>query len=54
LAQLQSLKGTDASWLDDTEAPPEAQEFSDDEKEREVKKKNRKQRNRKPKCMTNL
>lgn len=46
MAQLQKLKGTDASWLDDVEPPPEAQEFSDDEAEREMKKKKRQRKPR--------
>lgn len=44
LAQLEKLRGTDASWKDDIEPPPEVQEFSDDEKEREVKKKGKKRK----------
>lgn len=31
------IKGTDASWLDDEEAPSDLNEFSDDEQERVVK-----------------
>ncbi|XP_973951.2 H/ACA ribonucleoprotein complex non-core subunit NAF1 [Tribolium castaneum] len=33
LQQLLKMKGSDASWMDDTEVPPEFADFSDDENE---------------------
>ncbi|CAL8333033.1 unnamed protein product [Merluccius merluccius] len=39
--QLQNLKGSDASWKNDQEPPPEALDYSDDEEEQEAKKKKR-------------
>lgn len=38
VAQLKQFRGTDASWKDDIEPPPEVQEFSDDEMEAFAKK----------------
>ena len=35
------MKGTDASWENDEEPPPQFQEFSDDEEEKRVKVKSR-------------
>ncbi|NXC05994.1 NAF1 protein, partial [Orthonyx spaldingii] len=43
--KLKQEKGSDASWQYDQEPPPEALDFSDDEKEREVKQKKRKHQN---------
>ncbi|XP_019377279.1 PREDICTED: H/ACA ribonucleoprotein complex non-core subunit NAF1, partial [Gavialis gangeticus] len=43
--KLQQEKGSDASWLHDQEPPPEALDFSDDEKEREAKQKKKKPQN---------
>lgn len=40
--KLQQEKGSDASWKNDQEPPPEALDFSDDEKEREAKQKKKK------------
>lgn len=37
--KLKQEKGSDASWKNDQEPPPEALDFSDDEKEREAKQK---------------
>ncbi|CAG7716818.1 unnamed protein product [Allacma fusca] len=47
LAQLERLRGTDASWKDDHEAPNEFLDYSDDETEKIIKNKNRKPRPRK-------
>ncbi|XP_072899092.1 uncharacterized protein naf1 isoform X2 [Hemitrygon akajei] len=45
--QLKQQKGSDASWRNDQEPPPEVLDFSDDEKEKEAKqKKKKKQQNR--------
>ncbi|CAL8329208.1 unnamed protein product [Lota lota] len=38
---LQNLKGSDASWKNDQEPPPEALDYSDDEEEQDAKKKKR-------------
>ncbi|XP_015716457.1 H/ACA ribonucleoprotein complex non-core subunit NAF1 [Coturnix japonica] len=43
--KLQQEKGSDASWKNDQEPPPEALDFSDDEKEREAKQKKKKPQN---------
>ncbi|KYO46251.1 H/ACA ribonucleoprotein complex non-core subunit NAF1 [Alligator mississippiensis] len=43
--KLQQEKGSDASWLHDQEPPPEALDFSDDEKERNAKQKKKKPQN---------
>ncbi|NXM41173.1 NAF1 protein, partial [Gymnorhina tibicen] len=40
--KLKQEKGSDASWKNDQEPPPEALDFSDDEKEREAKQKKKK------------
>ncbi|NXK89936.1 NAF1 protein, partial [Formicarius rufipectus] len=40
--RLKQEKGSDASWKHDQEPPPEALDFSDDEKEREAKQKKKK------------
>ncbi|XP_055780155.1 H/ACA ribonucleoprotein complex non-core subunit NAF1 [Salvelinus fontinalis] len=40
--QLRRLKGSDASWKNDQEPPPEALDFSDDEAEHKMKKKKKK------------
>ncbi|NXU12019.1 NAF1 protein, partial [Pardalotus punctatus] len=40
--KLKEEKGSDASWKNDQEPPPEALDFSDDEKEREAKQKKKK------------
>ncbi|NWU74142.1 NAF1 protein, partial [Onychorhynchus coronatus] len=40
--ELKKEKGSDASWKHDQEPPPEALDFSDDEKEREAKQKKKK------------
>ncbi|NXI40745.1 NAF1 protein, partial [Galbula dea] len=40
--KLREEKGSDASWKNDQEPPPEALDFSDDEKEREAKQKKKK------------
>ncbi|NXC44507.1 NAF1 protein, partial [Penelope pileata] len=40
--KLQQEKGSDASWKNDQEPPPEALDYSDDEKEREAKQKKKK------------
>ncbi|NXC32236.1 NAF1 protein, partial [Campylorhamphus procurvoides] len=40
--KLKQEKGSDASWQHDQEPPPEALDFSDDEKEREAKQKKKK------------
>nr|XP_046193893.1 H/ACA ribonucleoprotein complex non-core subunit NAF1-like [Oncorhynchus gorbuscha] len=40
--QLRRLKGSDASWKNDQEPPPEALDFSDDEAEQKMKKKKKK------------
>ncbi|NXA77325.1 NAF1 protein, partial [Thryothorus ludovicianus] len=40
--KLKQEKGSDASWKNDEEPPPEALDFSDDEKEREAKQKKKK------------
>ncbi|XP_009952264.1 PREDICTED: H/ACA ribonucleoprotein complex non-core subunit NAF1, partial [Leptosomus discolor] len=40
--KLKQEKGSDASWMNDQEPPPEALDFSDDEKEREAKQKKKK------------
>ncbi|XP_042664308.1 H/ACA ribonucleoprotein complex non-core subunit NAF1 isoform X2 [Tyto alba] len=40
--KLKQEKGSDASWKNDQEPPPEALDFSDDEKEREAKHKKKK------------
>ncbi|KAL3272576.1 hypothetical protein HHI36_014046 [Cryptolaemus montrouzieri] len=37
LHELMKIKGSDASWVEDAEVPPEFEEFSDDEKERQKK-----------------
>ncbi|NXO82561.1 NAF1 protein, partial [Sitta europaea] len=42
--KLKQDKGSDASWKNDEEPPPEALDFSDDEKEREAKQKKKKPR----------
>ncbi|KAG7276732.1 hypothetical protein CRUP_002749, partial [Coryphaenoides rupestris] len=39
--RLQNFKGSDASWKNDQEPPPEALDYSDDEEEQEAKKKKR-------------
>ncbi|KAJ3614551.1 hypothetical protein NHX12_018123 [Muraenolepis orangiensis] len=44
--QLRDLKGSDASWKNDQEPPPEALDYSDDEEEHEAKK-SRRQKNKK-------
>ncbi|XP_054031921.1 H/ACA ribonucleoprotein complex non-core subunit NAF1 [Dryobates pubescens] len=41
--KLKQEKGSDASWKNDEEPPPEALDFSDDEKEREAKQKKKPQ-----------
>ncbi|NXP73395.1 NAF1 protein, partial [Ramphastos sulfuratus] len=53
--KLKQEKGSDASWKNDEEPPPEALDFSDDEKEREAKqkKKPQSQGRKKPKWGTN-
>ncbi|NXN09219.1 NAF1 protein, partial [Indicator maculatus] len=53
--KLKQEKGSDASWKNDEEPPPEALDFSDDEKEREAKqkKKPQSQGRKKPKWETN-
>ncbi|KAM9027328.1 H/ACA ribonucleoprotein complex non-core subunit NAF1 [Ara ararauna] len=54
--KLKQEKGSDASWKNDQEPPPEALDFSDDEKEREAKQKKKKpqsQGKRKLKSETN-
>ncbi|XP_030208052.1 H/ACA ribonucleoprotein complex non-core subunit NAF1 isoform X2 [Gadus morhua] len=38
---LQNLKGSDASWKNDQEPPPESLDYSDDEEEQDAKKKKR-------------
>ncbi|NXX20036.1 NAF1 protein, partial [Podargus strigoides] len=43
--KLKQEKGSDASWKNDEEPPPEALDFSDDEKEREAKQKKKKPQN---------
>ncbi|NXD07455.1 NAF1 protein, partial [Nothocercus nigrocapillus] len=43
--KLTQEKGSDASWKNDQEPPPEALDFSDDEKEREAKQKKKKPQN---------
>ncbi|NXC93117.1 NAF1 protein, partial [Certhia familiaris] len=43
--KLKQEKGSDASWKNDEEPPPEVLDFSDDEKEREAKQKKKKPRN---------
>ncbi|KFQ38919.1 H/ACA ribonucleoprotein complex non-core subunit NAF1, partial [Mesitornis unicolor] len=43
--KLKQEKGSDASWKNDQEPPPEALDFSDDEKEREAKQKKKKPQN---------
>ncbi|XP_031676899.1 H/ACA ribonucleoprotein complex non-core subunit NAF1-like [Oncorhynchus kisutch] len=40
--QLRRLKGSDASWKNDQEPPPEALDFSDDEAEQKMKRKKKK------------
>ncbi|XP_075994591.1 uncharacterized protein naf1 [Genypterus blacodes] len=50
--QLRQLKGSDASWKDDQEPPAEALDYSDDETERDAKKK--KQTSVKKKRDTNI
>ncbi|ODN00927.1 H/ACA ribonucleoprotein complex non-core subunit NAF1 [Orchesella cincta] len=45
LAQLRKLKGSDASWVNDIEPPADEVEFSDDEMERNARKKKRNRRN---------
>ncbi|NXU56268.1 NAF1 protein, partial [Turnix velox] len=40
--KLKQEKGSDASWKNDQEPPPEALDFSDDEKEKEAKQKKKK------------
>ncbi|NWX12999.1 NAF1 protein, partial [Aegotheles bennettii] len=54
--KLKQEKGSDASWKNDQEPPPEALDFSDDEKEREAKqkKKPRNQERKKLKSETNV
>ncbi|XP_066524083.1 H/ACA ribonucleoprotein complex non-core subunit NAF1 isoform X4 [Hoplias malabaricus] len=42
--QLNEIKGSDASWKNDQEPPPEALDFSDDEQERLAKQKLKKQK----------
>ncbi|KAL1024029.1 hypothetical protein UPYG_G00050490, partial [Umbra pygmaea] len=44
--QLQQLKGSDASWKNDQEPPPEALDFSDDEEEQTMKRKKKKAQKR--------
>ena len=44
LDELRKMKGSDASWNNDNEPPDECLEYSDDEKEREAKKKLKNQR----------
>ncbi|XP_057309720.1 RNA-binding protein 33-like isoform X2 [Hydractinia symbiolongicarpus] len=44
LEQLRKLKGSDASWKDDCEPPPEFLDYSDDEEERRVKSEQKKRR----------
>ncbi|XP_008492099.2 H/ACA ribonucleoprotein complex non-core subunit NAF1 [Calypte anna] len=43
--KLKQEKGSDASWKNDQEPPPEVLDFSDDEKEREAKQKKKKPQN---------
>ncbi|XP_029909041.1 H/ACA ribonucleoprotein complex non-core subunit NAF1-like [Myripristis murdjan] len=50
--QLIQLKGSDASWKNDQEPPPEALDYSDDEQEQEAKKK--KKQNAKKKRDSNI
>ncbi|NWR95118.1 NAF1 protein, partial [Furnarius figulus] len=47
--KLNQEKGSDASWQHDQEPPPEALDFSDDEKEREAKQKKKKPRSQEEK-----
>ncbi|XP_062861309.1 H/ACA ribonucleoprotein complex non-core subunit NAF1 isoform X2 [Trichomycterus rosablanca] len=42
--QIKQMKGSDASWKNDQEPPPEALDFSDDEKERLSKQKQKQQK----------
>ncbi|NXB46972.1 NAF1 protein, partial [Leucopsar rothschildi] len=44
--KLKQEKGSDASWKNDQEPPPEVLDFSDDEKEREAKEKKKKPQSR--------
>ncbi|KAM9193129.1 H/ACA ribonucleoprotein complex non-core subunit NAF1 isoform 1-T1 [Mergus octosetaceus] len=43
--KLRQEKGSDASWKNDQEPPPEALDYSDDEKEREAKQRKKKAQN---------
>ncbi|XP_040411789.1 H/ACA ribonucleoprotein complex non-core subunit NAF1 [Cygnus olor] len=43
--KLRQEKGSDASWKNDQEPPPEALDYSDDEKEREAKQRKKKPQN---------
>ncbi|XP_074849209.1 LOW QUALITY PROTEIN: H/ACA ribonucleoprotein complex non-core subunit NAF1 [Carettochelys insculpta] len=43
--KLKQEKGSDASWMNDQEPPPEALDFSDDEMERQAKQKKKKPQN---------
>ncbi|XP_063166078.1 H/ACA ribonucleoprotein complex non-core subunit NAF1 [Candoia aspera] len=53
--KLKQEKGSDASWKNDEEPPPEAMDFSDDEKERAAKlqKKSQNVRRKKPRSQQN-
>ena len=46
--QLQNEKGSDASWKHDNEPPPEQLDFSDDEEEYAVKRKQMAKSRRRP------
>ncbi|XP_061427784.1 H/ACA ribonucleoprotein complex non-core subunit NAF1 [Lethenteron reissneri] len=46
--KLKRLKGSDASWKDDIEPPPEAVDYSDDEQEKAAKGKNSQRANTRP------
>lgn len=47
-SNIRSIKGTDASNCNDEELPPEEQEFSDDEKERQFKRGKKRKTSKKP------
>ncbi|XP_042325256.1 H/ACA ribonucleoprotein complex non-core subunit NAF1 [Sceloporus undulatus] len=47
--KIKPEKGSDASWMNDSEPPPEALEFSDDEKERAAKQQKKSQKLRRKK-----